>query len=116
VHRGPRANRLPPIVKFFVPAASTPEQAEEVWNATRKFAGDTMAGPIGARRIFRLSYLHKGKRLTAEVGQPEPLTGEPVVVILDSNPYLVCTQDRGVVRGTPVLVGRGAVSEVVDFD
>lgn len=103
-------------MKFFVPEASTPEQAEEVWNATRRFAGETMAREIGTQRIFRLRYVHNAKSLTAEVGQPEPLTGEPVLVILDSNPYLVCTPNRGVVRGTPVLVGRQAVRDVVEFD
>jgi hypothetical protein len=103
-------------VEFFVPDASTPEQAEDVWNATRKFAGEKMAREIGTRRIFRLRYIHNGKAMTAEVGQPEPLTGEPVLIILDSNPYLVCTPSRGVLRGTPVPVGRHAVSEAVDFD
>jgi hypothetical protein len=75
-----------------------------------------MEREIGTRRIFRRRYIHNGKTLTAEVGQAEPLTGEPVLVILDSNPYLVCTPSRGVTRGTPVLVGRHAVLDAVNFD
>jgi hypothetical protein len=87
-----------------------------VWNATRQFARDTMDREIGDRRIYRLRYVHNGQELTAEVGKPEPLTGEPIIVILDSDPYLICTPNRGVARGTPILAGRGAVREVVDFD
>lgn len=101
---------------FFVPHAATPEEAEQVWRATQKFARDTMEREIGDRRIFRLLYTHNGEDLVAEVGQPEPLTKEPVLVILESDPYLICTPTRGVVRGLPILVGRHAVRQVVDFD
>ena len=103
-------------MEFFVPEASTPQQAEEVWNATRKFARETMDREIGERRIFRLRYRHDGNELVVEVGRPEPLTKEPVMVILESNPYLICTPNRGVLRGMPILAGAHAVREVVDFD
>lgn len=103
-------------MEFFVPHASTPEQAEEVWEATRKFAAETMEREIGIRRIFRLHYRHNGDELVAEVGKPEALAGEPVLVILEADPYLICTPNRGVARGMPILAGAGAVSRVVDFD
>jgi hypothetical protein len=103
------------LVEFFVPQTSTPEQAEKVWEATRKFAAETMDREIGTRRIFRLEYRHDGDDLVAEVGQPEPLTGEPVLVILEADPYLICTPSRGVARGIPILAGAKSISRIVDF-
>ena len=35
--------------------------------------------------------------------------------ILESNSYLVCTQNRGVVKGMPILVGRDDQNEVTEF-
>jgi hypothetical protein len=38
------------------------------------------------------------------------------LVILESNAYLVCTENRGVMRGEPILVGHEEAVTVVDFD
>ena len=38
-----------------------------------------------------------------------------MIAILESNSYLVCTQNRGVVRGMPILVGREQKNEVTEF-
>jgi len=56
-------------VEFFVPHASTPAEADEVWEATRKVAAETMEREGGTRRIFRLHYRHNGDELVAEVGK-----------------------------------------------
>jgi hypothetical protein len=101
---------------FFVPAARDDAQAEEVWEATRKFARDQLGWEVGERRIFRIEYTHDGQDLVAQVGEQEPRQGEPVLVILESNAYLVCTENRGVARGAPILVGLQTVSKIVDFD
>ena len=52
----------------------------------------------------------------ATVGEIEPLGGETVVAILDSNTYLVCTPNRGVLRGMPIMVGKQEVFDVEDFE
>ncbi len=92
--------------EFFVPTADSPAQAEQVWTAARKFAADQTGWDIKETRIFRIEYVHNGQHLEAEVGKPDPLEGEIVLVILESNSYLVCTPNRGVLRGHPILAGR----------
>lgn len=55
-------------MKFFVPAASSPEEAENVLEGIAKFVGRDV--PLLGKRIFRLEYKHKGKHYVAEVSQP----------------------------------------------
>jgi hypothetical protein len=117
--------------KFFVPQTPDPEAAERVWEATRTFLESEGFKPMESRRIFRLGYLHDGKHMEAEVGVPHPYAmavdwdrleevGDPqeVLVILEclGGPYLVCTWDRGVHRGEPILVGAGEPYQVTYFD
>lgn len=101
-------------MKFFVPNAASPEQAEEVWQSVHAFAVETMERPVSDRRIYEIHYRHNGDDLVATVGEPEPLTKEPVIVILESNPFLICTPLRGVVRELPILAG--LPYRVVDFE
>ena len=103
-------------MKFFVPAAVNDDEAERVWKATRDFAQNQLAWAVADRRIFQLNYQHDGKPYVAEVGKPDPRTGETVLVILESNAYLVCTAGRGVARGEPILVGREEVRTITDFN
>jgi hypothetical protein len=117
------------MTRFFVPEVDDPEH---VWQATRTFAMETTGWSVTERRVFALEYLHNGWRCRAEVGQresrtrdgvngrrtPEP-TGEPVFAILEapeSRCYLVCTPNRGVLRGAPILVGFNEVAKATDFD
>lgn len=104
------------MMDFFVPAADSPDEAEKVWQATRQFAKDNLGWEVGDRRIFRLSGIHAGERIVCEVGKAEPYGGEVVVAILESNAFLVCTANRGVLRGEPILVGTSEVDSVIDFD
>jgi hypothetical protein len=101
--------------KFFVPAVEDRAQAEGVWEATRAFAHDQLAWDVSDRRIFQINYQHNGRPYVAEVGLPDARTGETLLVILESNAYLVCTENRGVVRGEPIIVGREQVRTVEDF-
>ena len=41
---------------------------------------------------------------------------EEVVAILESYTYLVCTYNRGVFRGEPVLVGKEEVKKIINFE
>jgi hypothetical protein len=117
--------------RFFVPFATDPAMAEEVWNATRAFVTNTLGPQITDHRIFRLGYVHDGKHMEAEVGEPHPYAkeidwdafeevGDPeeVLVILeqDDGLFLVCTKSRGVARGEPIFVGAGEPYEVVYFE
>jgi hypothetical protein len=104
------------VMKFFVPAAKDAKQTEEVWGATKKFAEQNLGWEISDRRVLSIEYVHDGQNLWAEVGHQDPRTKEPVIVILESGTYLVCTPNRGVLRGMPMLVGHNEVRRVVYFD
>lgn len=90
-------------------------EAQVVWDATKRFAEDSLGWVVSDRRIFSIGYQHEGSQYHAEVGKPDPRIGEIVIAILESNSYLVCTQNRGVVRGMPILVGREQENEVTEF-
>ena len=102
-------------MKFFVPEAENETEALSVWKATRKFAEETLGWKVSERRIFSISYRHDGKKYYVEVGKPDPRIREIVLVILESDTYLVCTPNRGVLRGMPILVGRNEAEKIRDF-
>lgn len=102
-------------MKFFVPAQPDEAKAEELYEAIKKFAKETMGWEITGRRIFRLTFNDRGKACQAEVGKQHPITGE-TVTILESNAYLVCTPNRGVLRDMPILVGNHEASSAEDFE
>jgi hypothetical protein len=82
-------------MKFFIPAAKTPEDAAHIFEATRAFAKQTTGWDIEETAIYRLAYNHEGKSYVATVGEQEPREGGVVVAILKSTTYLVCTGNRG---------------------
>jgi hypothetical protein len=98
-------------VNFFVPHAASAEQAERVWQSAREF--QTEWSPT-SRRVFSVRYMHDGRERTATVGERHWGVGEVVLVILESaRCWLVCTENRGVFRDGPVLIGKPHA--VVDF-
>ncbi|MDE0484166.1 MAG: hypothetical protein OXI67_16425 [Candidatus Poribacteria bacterium] len=102
-------------VKFFIPKAKDDAQAEEVWESIKKFAEKNLEWDVSDRRIFSIAYHKHGEDYYVEVGKPDPRNGELVIAILKSNTYLVCTPNRGVLRGMPILVGGSELTEAVDF-
>ena len=103
-------------MKFFVPGASNEMEAERIWNATVAFAKHTSGWDIVDRKIFQISYVHEGKSYLDEVGKPNQRNKEVVCAILESNAYLVCTGNRGVLSGEPILVGKSPMVSVKDFE
>lgn len=108
-------------MKFYIPHASSDEQAATVYQAIKSFAKDMTGWDASDRHIRRIEYVHEGKRYTAEVGELEPRTHEEVIAILETAPkkglpYLVCTPNRGVVRGEPMLVGDNEIRDIEDFE
>jgi len=104
-------------MKFFIPHAATRDQGEIVYQSIKKFASQQMAWEISDRRIMFMKYSHDSKEYTVEVGEKEKRTGEEVIAILESTgSYLVCTENRGVVRGEPIMIGKHEVSLVNDFE
>ena len=103
--------------KFFIPAASNARRAESFYESIKKLAKETTGGDVTPRRIFAIAYEHDGGQYHAEVGKPEPREGELVIAILETNamPYLICTPNRGVLRGMPYFVRKDEVLSIVDF-
>lgn len=100
---------------FFVPFADSAETADEVYATIRTTMAREAFQPT-ERRVCRVVYQHNGRDLIATVGEKD-VDGETVIAILEAyNPgpiYMICTPNRGVVRGDPILAGD--VLTVVDF-
>lgn len=104
-------------MRFFVPAADTPEQAEDIRRSVVEWLGSQLGTPIDDRRVRRLEFTHEGRDEIAEVGETLRRVGEPVILILHTHGlYYVCTPNRGVARDMPYLVGGHEVTDVEDFD
>ena len=91
-------------MKFFVPGASCTDEAEALLQSITRLEKRPVPAPD--ERIFRLTYEHNGRRYVAEVGQPmDPYynTKGAVIAILGGHPLMICTPDRGVIRGSPIL-------------
>lgn len=104
-------------MKFFVPAAEDDAQAERVYEAFAKF----VSAPVLKERVRTLCWEHNDINMECEVGKPLPTyyqTGtEPVLAIFDcGNLYKICTENRGGVRGVPVLAGKDHNTKVTYFD
>ena len=102
-------------MKFFIPKAKDDAQAQEVWKSVKKFAEDTLDWEVSDRRIFSITYHKHGKDYYVEVGKSDPRNEELVIAILESVTYLVCTPNRGVLRGMPILIGQSELKDITDF-
>jgi hypothetical protein len=119
--------------EFFIPYIPDPAKAEELWRAVKN-ANEAGWAPFTDYRIFRIEYVHGGESMDAQVGEPhafghpltfdydpdydDPKAGEFVVAIFEKagGPYVVCTNNRGVVSGGPILVGLEEARRVIYFD
>jgi hypothetical protein len=110
-------------LEFFVPGVEDSDAAEHVWQATQERVGGD-----DSLREFRVSYIHDGDLWEAEVGKAHRYahavgsdqwtqvgTEQTVLVILAGHPFKVCSWDRGVKRGEPILVGENTVNDVIYF-
>lgn len=106
-------------MKFFLPAATTDEMRDSAYQQIRAHLAKELGAELSLRRIQWLAYKHNGKNFAAEVGKEES-GGEGVVIAILFDQirslYLICTPERGVVRGAPILVGSHDVQGVTDFD
>jgi hypothetical protein len=115
----PDASKGPPA--FFVQDAPDGTKAEQLYESIRAFNLKQAPGwTITDRRIYQLDYTHKGRDYRSRVGAQERGIGEPVFAILEATSgverlYFVCTPNRGVLRGGPILVGGREVRAVTDF-
>jgi hypothetical protein len=104
-------------MNFFLPAAQDAAQAERVYEGIRKSVQSQIPYPLTDRRIYSIRHRHDGKLYEATVGEVFGRVGEIVIAIIESTHlYYVCTENRGVARGEPYLVGRNEVISIEDFE
>ena len=84
-------------------------------NLLRNLRKDTLDWDVSDRRIFSIAYQKRGEDYYVEVGKPDPRNGELVVAILESMIYLICTPNRGVLRGMPLLIAESELTDITDF-
>jgi hypothetical protein len=105
-------------MKFFIPAAATENEAERVYGAIKAYLAQELGADVSPRRIRSLQYVHNRKNYSSVVGEEESDGSGIVVAILFDQTrslYLVCTPYRGVISGSPILVGEHEVRTVSDF-
>ena len=108
-------------MKFFIPYAENDSQTKNVYetivNSTKKIFECEIDVNI---KIQEIEYKHDGNIYLAEVGKLEKRNnmpnGELVFVILKSVAYLVCTTNRGIMSGDPILIGMNDVIKIKYFD
>ena len=99
-------------MEFFVPNIDDASKAEKFYQGVKKFSEDTLGWSISNRRIFSLRYRHDGTEILAQVGEKD-IDGEIVIAIFDaSQSYVICTPNRGGLRGDPILAGKDRVSDI----
>jgi len=102
-------------------------ESEDVREGIRKFVEQTMGGKVSNREIKAI-WVHprsEHKRIDddikIEVGKyldnrMSDTPNEKVMAIFESNTFLVCTPNRGVLRGMPYLYGKEEVYKVEEMD
>jgi len=104
-------------MRFFVPAAGAPREAEETYQRIRDHVA-TFIGPITEKRIYRLKYDGNGRPQSALVGSDHHGFGKgPVLAIFEGcdGVYYVCTQKDGMHEPEPHSVHNSAVLDAEDF-
>ncbi|WP_367871763.1 hypothetical protein [Luteolibacter sp. Populi] len=106
-------------MKFFVPISRSRAAAEDMLAAIKADCSRMWHYRFSKRRVFALRYRGMQGEALAQVGIPHPpgLEAEMVVCILRTETeFLICTQNRGVVRNKPLRVPRSRVSDVEYFN
>jgi len=105
-------------IKFFVPELNgVKEKGEELYQSIRRFA--EQRGTVEERRIRSITFrdrIDKRRPVKATVGSPDPLEGDLVFAILESTDYFICTTNRGVRKGDPLMINKTDVSDVEEFE
>jgi hypothetical protein len=106
-------------MKFFVPFIEDQPAAERMYAAVKEFASKETGWMLAPGRVFALRYRMNDREFLAQVGIPHPPGPEAEVVVCifrSAGFYLICTQNRGVMRNLPLVIPRGRVSDVEFFN
>jgi hypothetical protein len=101
-------------MRYFIPTADSSEQRDRL----RTTIAQRLGGNFGDERIYRLRYVSSGETYDVRVGEPHPVTRDPVLLILfenDRGVYFICTP-RSLSSGVPILAPLFAVRDVEYFE
>jgi len=104
-------------MKFFIPKADVSSDPEKIIIAIADF----IQTDIPERKIYSIEYNHNSYSMRAEVGksvdkyyqESVPLV---IAILRRGNIYCICTPNRGVTGGEPILVGESYVTKIEYFD
>jgi hypothetical protein len=102
-------------MKFFIPNAKDDKQAQDIFEGILNY-NNRIIGKILDRKIYSITYKHHNIKYLAAVGGNEVRTNEQIIAILESNSFLICTPNRGVDNGIPIIVGYDEILSVEMFD
>ena len=105
-------------MKYFIPIIGNKTEAE-MYETIQTFIEKEMGSKVTDRKIYFLENHHGGKTWQYKVGDVAVINGELIYAILEmqrGNLFCVCTENRGIRRGIPLLVGANEVREIVDFE
>ncbi len=102
-------------MKFFLPHTNDDQQAEIVYQGIKRYASRATGLAIADQKIFKIAFAHREREYQAEVGRVEEVSGEIIVAILESDMFMICTANRGIVRGRPIMVEKGKVHTIEYF-
>ncbi|MCW8327803.1 hypothetical protein MD588_03200 [Photobacterium sp. SDRW27] len=101
---------------FFVPSASSPQQAESVFSSI----ANHVSAPAQSQRVFRLEWQHEGVSCSCEIGKPLPAifrTDETVLAIFDcGDVFKICTPNRGAIKFDPIHAIKSSVVNIDYFN
>jgi len=106
-------------MNFFVPPEMDFKKAESLYQSIKSFLGDQGHTSLSEERIYELKSYHNGKDYKYRIGENDREIHEVIVAILyepGRELYLVCTPNRGVLRGMPILVGKDERRGLTLFD
>ena len=100
-------------MKFYIPDITDPEG---LYEGVIKFM-KSQGFEVDESRYKKIVYTHNGKEHTDIVGSMNTAINEKVLLILKAGQmFLVCTVNRGVLRGEPMLVGTHSILDFEKFE
>ena len=102
-------------MKFFLPLATSDEQAERVYSRIANRLKE-LGYELTSHRIAKVIYRREGKLVSDAVGAGSE-NGEVVLAIFKNDVgYFICTYSRGAVWGEPITARYTVVESAEAFD
>ena len=103
-------------MEFFIPNSKNTETSEKVYKALI----ESNNAIITKKRIYKIIFDDKGKRMTAQVGKQIDKhykeENQTVIAIVETESlYCICTSSRGIVAGVPIYIGKNEYNIALEY-